>query len=152
MHSFNRMHTTEKRKDVLLAEDDHDDVDIFKTAAKGITIPIKLRVAHDGNALFVELKKAIPNMLFLDIHMPCKDGISCILQIRKNRKYDRMPVVMLSSNTHKDYIDKSYRYGANYYVIKPLSITAFTERIQHVLSREWDKEFLYPSREEFLLA
>ncbi|MCE3283402.1 MAG: response regulator, partial [Chitinophagaceae bacterium] len=88
--------TSTERKDVMLAEDDHDDVVIFVTALNDTKIPCDFRHAKDGEALFVELKKAVPNLLFLDIQMPCKDGLSCILEIRKNRKYDRMPVVMFT--------------------------------------------------------
>jgi len=84
--------------------------------------------------------------------MPCKDGVSCILEIRKDRKYDRMPVVMFSSLSHKSYVDKTYRYGANYYVVKPTSVIALTERLQHLLSLEWEKQLYYPPIDEFVLS
>jgi DNA-binding response OmpR family regulator len=143
---------TNEPKDVLLAEDDHDDVEFFQSAIKDTTIPVELRHAKDGEELFLELKRAVPNLLFLDIQMPCKDGISCILEIRKNRKYDRLPVVMFSSLTHKSYVDKTYRYGANYYVVKPTSVAALTQRLQYLLSVEWEKQLYYPPKEEFLLS
>jgi DNA-binding response OmpR family regulator len=139
-------------KDVLLAEDDHDDVEFFQSAIRDTTIPVELRHAKDGEELFLELKRAVPNLLFLDIQMPCKDGISCILEIRKNRKYDRLPVVMFSSLSHKSYVDKTYRYGANYYVVKPTSVAALTQRLQYLLSVEWEKQLYYPPKEEFLLS
>jgi DNA-binding response OmpR family regulator len=140
------------KKDVLLAEDDHDDVEFFETAIKHLTIPVDLRHAKDGEELFIELAKAVPNVLFLDIQMPCKDGISCILEIRKNRKYDRLPVVMFSSLSHKSFVDKSYRFGANYYVVKPTSVAALTEKLQYLLSIEWERQMYYPPIEQFLLT
>jgi DNA-binding response OmpR family regulator len=139
-------------KDVLLAEDDHDDVEFFQLAMKEVSVPVDLRYAKNGDELFVELKKAIPHILFLDIQMPCKDGISCILEIRKNRKFDRLPVVMFSSLAHKAFVDKTYRFGANYYVVKPTSIAVLTERLQYLLSIEWEKQLYYPPREQFLLS
>jgi DNA-binding response OmpR family regulator len=143
---------TSEKKEVLLAEDDHDDVEFFETAIRGTTIPVDIRYAKNGDELFVELKKAIPNLLFLDINMPCQDGVSCILQIRKERKYDLLPVVMFTSLSHKSYVDKTYRYGANYYVVKPTSVAALTQRLQYLLSVEWEKQMYYPSKDEYLLA
>jgi DNA-binding response OmpR family regulator len=142
-------HTT---KEILLAEDDPDDVDFFETAIKGTNIPVDIRHARDGEELFVELQKAVPNILFLDIQMPCKDGISCILQIRKNREYDQLPVIMFTSLSHQQYVDKTYRYGANYYVIKPLSIASLIQKLRYILSVEWEKQLYYPPKSEYLLS
>jgi DNA-binding response OmpR family regulator len=146
------MKTPGSRRDVLLVEDDHDDMEIFESALKATTIPYELRYARNGDELFEKLDQAIPSLLFLDINMPCRDGIACILEIRKNRKYDGLPVIMLTSLLHKHYVDNTYRYGANYYVVKPTSIAALTEKLKHILSIEWGKQLYYPSKNEFVLA
>ncbi len=84
-------------KDIILAEDDSDDVEIFDLGLKGLNFPYLLRHAENGDVLFIMLKDKVPYILFLDIHMPCKDGIACIAEIRRNREYDKMPVIMYSS-------------------------------------------------------
>lgn len=87
-------HSIDNNLDVILAEDDIDDVLIFDLAVKHIKISIHLRHAKDGDELFTLLKDAIPDLIFLDIHMPCKDGITCILEIRKNPDFHNVPVIM----------------------------------------------------------
>src|SRR5689334_8628528 len=102
-------------KDVMLADDDFDDFDIFETAVKEISESTVVRHAKDGGVLFVMLNEAIPDLLFLDITMPGKDGISCLLEIRKNPKFHNMPVIMFTGHKRSDYITNSYENGANFY-------------------------------------
>lgn len=138
-------------KDVLLADDDKEDIEVFQSALKATSVPTTLRVAHDGDELFVELNDTVPNILFLDIDMPCKDGLSCIIEIRKNKRYDRMPVVMFTSHTAKSLIETAYRTGANQYMVKVPSLIKMTKQLNYLLSINWEKNIYYPPREEFVL-
>jgi CheY-like chemotaxis protein len=65
------------------------------------------------------LQEFIPDILFLDIHMPCRDGRQCIREIRANPLYDRLPVIIYSGMGEKDIISSFYREGANQFLIKP---------------------------------
>jgi DNA-binding response OmpR family regulator len=139
-------------KDILLAEDDHDDVLTFDLALKEMSFPATLRIAEDGDKLFSKLEEAIPDILFLDVNMPCKDGVSCILEIRSNTKYNTMPVVMLTSLKSDKYVDACYSNGANYYLVKPTSIPLLAKWLQVIFAHRWDIEMFYPSKQEFVLS
>lgn len=141
-----------KPNDILLAEDDLDDYLHFELALKEISIPFYLRHAKDGEELFKKLREAIPDLLFLDIEMPCKDGIACILEIRRNPDYNFMPVIMFTSHEHKSYVNESYKNGANYFLVKPSTIKALAEKLQFVLSREWNKQIYFPPINEYVLS
>ncbi len=141
-----------RAKDVLLAEDDLDDLLHFQIAIKGIEIPVVLRHAKDGEVLFALLKEAIPDILFLDIHMPCRNGVSCIMEIRQNRMYDNMPVIILTSHKHQSYVDLTYRTGANFYLIKPNTVYDLVEKLKMIFSVDWEKSMYYPPKSEYLIA
>lgn len=143
------MHTTEI-KDVLLAEDDKDDVLIFELAVEEAKLSVDLRHANDGEKLFVMLEEYIPDILFLDIQLPCKDGITCILEIRKNKDYDNLPVVMCTSHVSDKYIDESFRNGANLYMIKSRSLKEMAENLKRVFSINWKTQLYYPPKNEFV--
>jgi FOG: CheY-like receiver len=145
------MSNLHEEHDVLLAEDDMDDVEIFGWALKEAEIPHSLRHAEDGDRLFVLLKEKVPYILFLDIKMPCKDGISCIKEIRKNPDYDNLPVVMYSSHVRTDYIDAAYRSSANYYLPKVSSVKETVVHLKRIFSVDWRSYQHYPVREEFVL-
>ncbi len=139
-------------KDILLAEDDSDDVLIFETALKELDLSYMLRHAENGEVLFVLLKDRIPYILFLDIHMPCKDGLSCIVEIRKNRAYDKLPVVMYTSNLSDKIVDECFRSGANLYMTKTDTFGALTEKIKKVFSIDWEDYLHYPPQHQFMLS
>lgn len=139
-------------KDILLAEDDSDDLLIFETALKELDLSYMLRHADNGEVLFVLLKERIPYILFLDIHMPCKDGVACIQEIRKNRDYDKLPVVMYTSNLSDKIVDECFRNGANLYMTKTDTFGALTEKIKKVFAIDWEDYLHYPPQHQFMLS
>ena len=137
---------------MLLADDDLEDYQIFEAAIKEISAAIALRHAIDGDMLFEKLKEAIPDLLFLDIAMPCKDGVSCLLEIRKNPEYNAMPVVMFTAHNRASYIKATYQNGANFFLIKPNSFDELTEKLRYIFSMQWEKQLYFPSMKEYVLA
>lgn len=138
-------------RDIMLAEDDSDDVEIFDLGLKGLEFPYLLRHAENGDVLFIMLKDKIPYILFLDIHMPCKDGIACIVEIRKNRDYDKMPVIMYTSEISKKIIEEAYRSGANLYLAKTNTIADLTDKLRKIFSIDWDNYLHFPPHSQFMV-
>lgn len=139
-------------KDILLAEDDDDDAHFFEVALNELKFPYELRVAIDGNMLFVLLKDRIPHILFLDIDMPCKDGIACIAEIRKNREYDKLPVIMYTSHTSEKIKEDAFRNQVNLYVNKANTIKGITASLAKVFAIDWNNYMHYPPYDQFFLS
>jgi CheY-like chemotaxis protein len=135
-----------------LAEDDIDDVLVFELALKKLNITYQLRHADNGDVLFVLLKDRVPYILFLDIHMPCKDGVSCIVDIRKNRDYDKLPIVMYTSNLSDKIIDECFRNGANLYLAKTSTFAELTKKLEKVFAIDWTDYLHYPPQHQFVLS
>jgi CheY-like chemotaxis protein len=144
--------TATKRWDVVLAEDDQEDVMIFELAIAEAKLLIHLRHAANGDDLFTLLQQALPEILFLDIHMPCKDGISCILEIRRNPAYNKLPVVMYTSYKTKEKINQAFEAGANLYLLKTNTIMELAEYLKSIFSIEWKKYLLFPNFDRFTLG
>ena len=147
----NRPNNNILKRDILLADDDADEILIFETALKELKYPHTLRHAMNGDALFVLLKDKIPYILFLDIHMPCKDGVACITEIRKNREYDNLPVIVYTSNHSPSLTDECFAQGANFYLQKGYTLHTLSENLKKIFSIEWDSLMHYPLRENFIL-
>jgi PleD family two-component response regulator len=136
---------------LLLAEDDLDDALIFEMALNEQPRKYLLRHVVDGNKLFIELQKLIPDLLFLDINMPCKDGLNCIVEIRQNNRYDNMPVVMITSSNNENHIDIAYSAGANLFVVKPASINTLSKKLEEIFNINWKNFMYYPAKKDFVL-
>jgi CheY-like chemotaxis protein len=129
---------------ILLAEDDKDDRFFFEEALRGISISTEINTVNDGDQLMDYLAKTsvnIPDMLFLDISMPRKNGFECLSEIKENIIYSSIYVIMFSTLYPRDVIYESdiikrlYNMGAQDYIRKPSDFTKFKDVIQLAISR-----------------
>ncbi len=136
---------------VLLAEDDDDDFLIFSLAIKELPIKIMLARAENGDILMKVLDEGIPDILFLDLLMPCRDGHTCIKEIRANAKFDTLPVIVYSSLRDMHNIQFCYREGSNLFVIKPSSIAELKDVLQRIFAIDWKNIMYYPPLAGFVM-
>jgi len=140
---------------ILLAEDDQDDRDLFEEVLEESGISSKLITVNDGKMLTDYLAGISdpppPDIIFLDINMPFKDGKTCLKEIRQNRKFKDVPIIMFTTSSHRNDIDESYRHGANRYILK----SDFYKQENNILKnifrdKEWYKSLMKVDRTEFV--
>ncbi len=136
---------------VLLAEDDDDDYLIFTLAIEDTKVAVALTRAVDGDELMERLGEQVPDILFLDLEMPCKNGRQCLKEIRSNQKYDELPVIVYTSFSDATSIEFCFRESGNLYIIKPSSISELSEVLKRILAIDWHKVMYYPPKSEFVL-
>ncbi len=137
---------------VLLAEDDDEDYFIFSLALKELTIKVVLTRAENGDILLQLLDEKNPDIVFLDLLMPCKDGRTCLKEIRANKKYDSVPIVVYSSLNDLKSIEFCYREGANLYAIKPSTLQELKTVLEKIFSIDWKKMLYFPPRSKFVVT
>lgn len=139
---------------VALADDDEDDRFLFKEAIDEIKIQTKLSLFTNGQELmdYLSLPNVIlPQVVFLDLNMPVKNGMQCLKEIRENSELDAMSIAIYStSSTEKD-IEDTFVHGANIYINKPNSFTKLKDAIEKVLQTNWQYNTSNLNKENFLL-
>lgn len=117
---------------ILLADDDDDDTTLFQEALRLISMDIHLEIAENGLILMNKLEEGDtrPDLVFLDINMPVKNGLECLDEIRQQEHFNETPVVMLSTSVADDYLKSSFNAGANLYIQKPNSFNRLVEIIE----------------------
>src|ERR1041384_41647 len=105
---------------VLLAEDDNDDYEFFQDAVRD-TGSTELIRAYDGEQLMKMLteRQVRPDIIYLDINMPRKNGMQCLIEIRAMREYKNTPIIIMSTTQNQIIIDSFFEAGANLYISKP---------------------------------
>lgn len=141
---------------ILLADDDEDDRFLFEEALNEIQLaaPAHLVSVRDGEQLMEVLSSTdLPDMLFLDLNMPRKNGFQCLFEIRKNEKLKDLPVIIFSTSYQPDAIDKLYEGGAQYYIRKPSNFEHFKKVILQAITlvTTCNRPHEKPSREQFVL-
>jgi CheY-like chemotaxis protein len=136
---------------VLLAEDDNEDYYIFSVAIQQVPLTVLLTRAENGELLMKLLDEKVPDILFLDMLMPCKDGQQCLREIRANKKYDALPIIVYSSLDDLRTIEFCYREGSNLYAIKPSSFDELKTILERILTIDWKKVMYFPTFSDFVL-
>jgi len=97
---------------------------------------LQLFRADNGQHFFdlIASSNTIPDITFLDINMPIKNGFECLAEMRESQDLKDRPVVMFSTSESSDIIKKSYSLGANKYVIKPPDFDQLKEAIEGCLN------------------
>ena len=136
----------------LIAEDDDDDFEIFSTAIGEVSIAIVLSRAENGEVLMKKLNasEVLPEILFLDIQMPCVNGRDCLRQIRSDKKFDALPVIMFSSSSDSQDIEHCFREGSNLYLQKPSSLQELILALERIFTIDW-RNLYYPPISQFVL-
>lgn len=133
-----------KQLNILLADDDNDDCAFFKAAVKELIPSANVEIVNDGEQLLsylFEIEEQLPDVLFLDINMPRKNGLECLSEIKQNKKLKNIPVVMFSTSNSWDTINLLFKSGANVYIHKPSDFAQLKQVIHHALPIAAEKTF-----------
>ena len=76
---------------------------------------------------FIAREPGDPAVILLDLKMPKMDGLEVLQEIRQDEKLRLIPVVMLTSSAEESDLVRSYRLGANAYVVKPMDFNDFAK-------------------------
>lgn len=139
---------------VYLADDDADDRMLFEEALLEVSGNVKLITAKNGEQLMHVLDHetpSVPHLIFLDLNMPVKNGFECLDQIKKDDKFNGIPVVIFSTSCQKEAIDEVYEKGADFYICKPDSFQKLKGLLNTVFLRSQTPLQRRPSREDFLI-
>ena len=137
---------------ILYAEDDEDDYFFFRDALAEAKIEVDLITVGDGYALLQNLAKANPDIIFLDINIPLKNGKECLREIRLNKEFNGTPVIIISTSFLKEDILSTFENGANMYVAKPNFFLDYVKVVKKIFFPNWEKELLKRDKESFFLS
>ncbi len=147
---------------VLLADDDMDDCLFFREAVEELLVSTKLTAVHDGEQLMhllVTETNALPDVLFLDINMPRKNGFDCLTEIKMSAKLKQLPVIMFSTSFEQEVVNLLYQNGAQHFIRKPSEFSQFKKIIQQTLTMIAldlpignEGSILQPDKENFVIT
>lgn len=139
---------------ILLADDDDDDRLFFKDAIEEVKVKTVVTTVNDGVELMNFLVKPdahLPNLVFLDLNMPRKNGIECLTEIRSNEKLKDVTVAIYSTSAFDKDVEETFIKGANIYIRKPNDFDGLKNILDKVLTINWQYHTSGLNKENFLL-
>ncbi len=139
---------------IVLADDDADDRLFFTDAFDELKINTKVQTFNDGADLMDYLNaenSQLPEILFLDLNMPKKNGIECLHEIKANPKFENIAVAIYSTSSSEEHIEETFVNGANIYIKKPNDFNTLKKVLSEVVTINWQYHTSGMNKDNFLL-
>lgn len=139
---------------ICLADDDQDDRLFFTDAFEELKIKTKVSTFNDGVELMDYLNhtdSVLPNVLFLDLNMPKKNGVECLLEIKKNEKLNDIAIAIYSTSSSEEHIEETFINGANIYIKKPNDFETLKKILAEVVTLNWQYHTSGLNKDNFLM-
>ena len=119
---------------IFSAEDDLDDQHSIERAIKKSGIGATINFVSNGQALIEKLTEQygvnLPDILLLDLNVPIVDGLEVLRLLRERDDIDDLPVIILTTSSNQEDIDKCYSLGAKSFITKLSSFSELAEVVK----------------------
>ena len=144
-----------RKINILLADDDEADCLLFKEALEELPLASHLTTVYNGEQLIEVITKKgskLPDVLFLDLNMPRKNGFASLGQIKRSKELENLPVIIFSTASDIETVKKVFRDAAHYYIAKPSDFSQLKKVIYEAITLVIDKNLPLPSQEKFMIT
>ncbi|MBE7074194.1 MAG: sporulation transcription factor Spo0A [Clostridiales bacterium] len=114
---------------IYLADTDKDEIDkmqLFFADREEYQI---VGSANDGESAITGIKELQPDFVIMEVLLGGIDGFKVIETIKKEMKESCPKVIFVSNLSHAGFISKAMKEGADYFMVKPISLENLEERI-----------------------
>ncbi|KOO08845.1 PAS domain-containing hybrid sensor histidine kinase/response regulator [Vibrio hepatarius] len=116
---------------VLLVEDNK----INQEVAMGLLYGTNLTVltAENGQQAIDILKQHPVDLVLMDMQMPVLDGVSATEQIRRDPKWEKLPIIAMTANAMQSDVKRCLDAGMNAHLAKPINVDNLYETLHQYL-------------------
>jgi two-component system phosphate regulon response regulator PhoB len=91
--------------------------------------------AADADEGLRAIEACLPDLIFLDVMMPGKDGLTWCGELKRDARYARIPVVLLSARGQEHDREHALALGAADFLTKPYSPHELKRRVRELIGR-----------------
>jgi CheY-like chemotaxis protein len=106
---------------LMLIDDDEDDQEIFLAALHEISASVTCYSYSSAREALHKLvsKEITPEVIFLDLNMPVMNGQQFLVEIKKIKELEAIPIIIFSTSSHQGTIQLTKDLGADEFITKP---------------------------------
>lgn len=119
-------------KKILVVDDSRIMRNVVKNTFSLLAIPCEFIEAEDGEAALEQLNRNDIDLILLDWNMPKLSGIDFLKQVRNIAKYEKLPIIMVTSEAAKYNVIEALKAGATDYIIKPINDKKFKDKVTKI--------------------
>ena len=95
----------------------------------------KVSYSENGEDALKQIKDKHPDLILMDWMLPDLSGVEICKNLKKDKKYNDIPVIMLTAKGEEEDKLRAFDTGADDYVTKPFSQKELNARIKSLLRR-----------------
>jgi CheY-like chemotaxis protein len=88
---------------------------------------------NDGREAALHLQDTTPDLIVLDINMPEINGLELCSRLRRTKRFEHTPIVILTADQQQRSRDEAKLYRASLFVQKPLVGRTFLEAMRNLV-------------------
>ena len=124
---------------IFYIDDDADDRLLFEEALSEVDVNTELTAIEDSDELLhlLENPPPTPNLIFIDLNMPRKNGYQLLEEIKSNKSYQQFPVLILTTSAENNVIESARSLGADAFITKPSNFNSLKKILDKCLNVNW---------------
>lgn len=124
---------------IFYTDDDMDDQELFGEIVTSINSRHEIFFQSHGGELMEALQtdEVKPDIIFLDLNMPHKNGFQVLEEMSQNEKLTGAPVFIFSTSNFAETKELCRQLGATGYISKPGSYLEMKKTLEEVLTLNW---------------
>ncbi|MCB1081558.1 MAG: response regulator [Chlamydiia bacterium] len=117
----------------IIVDDDKDFCNLVKKAAEGLDVVIG--DYQSGDHFIETVEKENPDFVLLDIEIPPNSGLNLLEMLRSDFRFRELPVIMISSHTESENLEKAYELCVEDFIQKPVEEKMLQIRLKNFLRK-----------------
>jgi len=127
--------------EILYAEDNPTDAELTLRTLKAKHIANNIVWVKDGAEVldflycrgsYAGRTNGMPKLILLDLKMPRMDGIDVLKALKSDEHMKTIPVVIMTSSSEETDLVRSYQFGVNSFVVKPMDFDKFSDMVEEI--------------------
>jgi len=130
----------DERFPIIIAEDDENDTIFVERALRKVGFTNPFHFCRDGTDVISYLRGEgvyanrrtypFPRILITDLKMPKVGGLEVLKWLHQHPECNVIPKVVLTASRETSDIQTAYKWGANSYLVKPVSYDSLTRMLK----------------------
>jgi two-component system OmpR family response regulator len=123
-------------KTIILVEDEPDIQILIKIALETVG-KFNVQIFSSGKELIKQIDSLSADLILLDVMMPDMDGMTVLLNLRKNPHSTKIPVIFITASVSNKDIAKYKKTGALDVIAKPFDPMTLADRVANMEGKLW---------------
>jgi two-component system, cell cycle response regulator DivK len=121
-----------KSFNILVVDDSTTNIVLIDAVLSGKGYQIETALSAED--AFTRIERKIPDLILLDLLMPKISGFDFLDRLRKDKKTEKTPVIVVSALTDNENILKIKKLGTLDFIKKPVDIQYLVDKVGEILN------------------